>query len=282
MSVNNQAVKINSSEKKQYGRRRFNARYEVRTQLRLRDNLEKGFFRELRSIFNANAARIGNELSSGLQFNEDINNQRLGRELAESIDRNIRKVFEVFILYNIRTYDQSQKDLDFTTFGTAVTFERLYKEYFRDRVITFETLTRNQSRAIVRLIKRLREKENLSLPEIGKKITQQIRNFSIARAARIARTETHSAASHASHFYNKQVSEQLDQKLVKRWVSVSDGRTRDSHARANGQVRQMDEDFSINGTLMQYPGDPKGGPRNVINCRCVLVYVDEQDLDLID
>ena len=44
----------------------------------------------------------------------------------------------------------------------------------------------------------------------------------------------------------------------------------------------MDEDFSINGTLMQYPGDPKGGPRNVINCRCVLVYVDEQDLDLID
>ena len=102
------------------------------------------------------------------------------------------------------------------------------------------------------------------------------------RSARIARTETHSAASFASQEYNKKVSEQIGQTLYKRWVSVSDARTRDSHSRANGQVRAMDEDFEINGSLMKYPGDPRGGAKNVINCRCVVVYVDEEDLSLID
>ena len=42
-----------------------------------------------------------------------------------------------------------------------------------------------------------------------------------------------------------------------------------------------DEDFDINGTPMSFPSDPKGGAKNVINCRCVLVYVDEDDLSLI-
>jgi len=33
---------------------------------------------------------------------------------------------------------------------------------------------------------------------------------------------------------------------------------------------------------MKYPGDPRGGAKNVVNCRCVVVYVDEEDLSLID
>ena len=32
---------------------------------------------------------------------------------------------------------------------------------------------------------------------------------------------------------------------------------------------------------MKYPGDPRGGAKNVVNCRCVVVYVDEEDLSLI-
>ena len=115
----------------------------------------------------------------------------------------------------------------------------------------------------------------------NKEVKQTVRNFTTFRAARIARTETHSAASFASQEYNKKISTQLGENLYKRWVSVSDARTRDSHARANGQVRQIDDDFQINGALMKYPGDPRGGAKNVVNCRCVVVYVDEEDLSLI-
>ena len=43
----------------------------------------------------------------------------------------------------------------------------------------------------------------------------------------------------------------------------------------------MNQDFNINGSLMQYPGDSRGGAKNVVNCRCVVLYVDEEDLSLI-
>lgn len=266
---------------KSYRKRRFNTRFEVRKQLRLRNNLEKQFYKNLLTVFNRNAERVSSDISNGLQFNLEVNTQRLGIELQVVIDKNLRKIFESFINYNIETYDSDVKDLEFTTFGTVITFEQLYKNYIKDRDIVFATLSENQSRMILRTIRQLRE-QNLTLPQLTQEIKQAIRNFSIARAARIARTETHSASSFASHEYNKKIGSQLDQTLYKKWVSVADGRTRSSHANANGQVRSMDEDFEINGALMKYPSDPRGGAKNVINCRCVVVYVDEEDLSLID
>ena len=28
---------------------------------------------------------------------------------------------------------------------------------------------------------------------------------------------------------------------------------------------------------MSYPGDPRGGAKNVVNCRCVVVYLSDLD-----
>jgi len=266
--------------RKRYRQRRFNARYEIRHQLRLRNNLEKMFYRDLLRVFNKNADKVAVEMGMGLDYSPDANARLLGFQLLEIIDKNLRRIFENIIKYNITLYDPDKKDLEFTSHGSEITFEILYREYLADRTFIFETLTLNQSNAILKIIRQLRG-QNLALQDIEKGIKQAIKGFSPMRAARIARTETHSAASHASHFYNKKISDQLGQRLLKRWVSVGDARTRDSHARANGQVRPMDEDFQINGTPMSFPSDPKGGARNVINCRCVVVYVDEEDLGLI-
>ena len=68
--------------------------------------------------------------------------------------------------------------------------------------------------------------------------------------------------------------------MIKRWASTNDGRTRSHHSAANGQQRPMNEDFIVGGAPMAYAGDPKGGARNVINCRCVIIYADEQDVVL--
>ncbi len=267
-------------EKKAYRKRRFNSRFEVRTQLRMRDNLEKAFFKNIRAVLNKNTRRVSNELLYALDYDTDVNTVRLYNSLYPVIEKNLRKIFQTFIEYNISLYDHNSKNLEFTTVGTIVTFEQLFKEYLRERNIIFETLSANQSRQIMRTIRNLRD-QNLTLPQISKEVKQTVRNFTTFRAARIARTETHSAASFASQEYNKKISTQLGENLYKRWVSVSDARTRDSHARANGQVRQIDDDFQINGALMKYPGDPRGGAKNVVNCRCVVVYVDEEDLSLI-
>ena len=264
-------------QRKAYRKRRFNTRFEIKTQLRMRDNLEKGFYRSLKKELVNNGKRVSKELENALDFNSDINTIRLFNTLYPVIQKNLRKVFQTFIEYNISLYDPDQKDLEFTTFGQQVTFEQLFKEYLRERNIIFETLSANQSKQITRVIRQLRS-QNLTLPQISKQVQQSVGNFSAMRAARIARTETHSAANFASQAYNKKISEQLGETLYKKWVSVGDERTRSSHALANGQVRPLDDDFDINGAQMKYPGDPRGGAKNVVNCRCVVVYVDEEDL----
>jgi len=51
-------------------------------------------------------------------------------------------------------------------------------------------------------------------------------------------------------------------------------RTRESHREVNGQVRKIDEPFSLAGGLLQYPGDGSLGARlkEIINCNCVAAY----------
>ena len=99
-----------------------------------------------------------------------------------------------------------------------------------------------------------------------------------SRAALIARTETHNAASYANHAYHSQVRNDLGLTMVKRWVSTGDTRTRPTHASANGQTVPMDEKFLVGGVEMEYAGDPAGGASNNVNCRCVIVYADEDDV----
>ena len=60
----------------------------------------------------------------------------------------------------------------------------------------------------------------------------------------------------------------------KEWLATMDDRTRESHADLNGEVRELDKDFS-NG--LAYPGEPSGDPEEIINCRCTILPVFEQE-----
>ena len=61
----------------------------------------------------------------------------------------------------------------------------------------------------------------------------------------------------------------------KEWLATLDGRVRDAHAAADGQVVPMDEPFDVGGELMMYPGDSSLGASlgNVIQCRCTTIPV---------
>lgn len=60
----------------------------------------------------------------------------------------------------------------------------------------------------------------------------------------------------------------------KSWVTMGDGKVRDSHAEANGQKRKIDEPFTVGGYSLMHPGDTSMGASlsEVINCRCVTRY----------
>lgn len=61
----------------------------------------------------------------------------------------------------------------------------------------------------------------------------------------------------------------------KRWVSRHDSRVRHDHLNADGQTVPADGDFVVGGYSMQYPGDVSAPPEQTVNCRCVLLMLED-------
>lgn len=98
-------------------------------------------------------------------------------------------------------------------------------------------------------------------------IARNIGNVSGAplfRAKTIARTEGH-RIQQMSTVDAQQAAKAKGADVVKQWDAALDGRTRDSHRRVDGEIRELDEKFS-NGLM--FPGDPNGSAAEVVNCRC--------------
>ena len=86
-------------------------------------------------------------------------------------------------------------------------------------------------------------------------------------AMRITRTEMHRIQTKATmDACVKAKNKGAD--IARQWDASLDGKTRDSHRKLDGEIRELDEPFS-NGLM--YPGDPSGSAAEVINCRCALL-----------
>jgi len=111
---------------------------------------------------------------------------------------------------------------------------------------------------------------NLSVRDTAKLIRERLGGEVLKnRALLIARTETTSAANHSQYLTAKTAAIKLD----KEWLVRRDGRERQWHGAMNGKVVGLDDNFTVHGKPMLYPGDPKGGADNLCNCRCTVAYV---------
>lgn len=98
-------------------------------------------------------------------------------------------------------------------------------------------------------------------------IARNIGNVSgapLSRAKTIARTEGH-RIQQMSTVDAQQAAKSKGADVLKQWDATLDGRTRESHRRVDGEIRELDEKFS-NGLM--FPGDPSGSAAEVVNCRC--------------
>lgn len=86
------------------------------------------------------------------------------------------------------------------------------------------------------------------------------------RSARTTMTSAHSLGKLKG--YERAADMGIDVK--KQWLAALDSRTRGSHRHLDGEVVELDAEFS-NG--LKYPGDPDGPASEVYNCRCTLVPV---------
>ena len=247
------------------GRIKFSARKEVIEQQRLRQSFERKLSFSLINQF----AEIGSIARTEYLQRQavDLSSQLISQRIALILEPHYRTVIEAFGLRMLREQKQESQ------------FETLIRSYYNVfgleavRLISLST-----SRRLLRVMI-ANELDGLGVAVIADSIFEAMRGqYAKNRAAVIARTETHNAASYA----NNEVAKTMNiPDLEKQWVSVSDDRTRSAHAAMNGVVVPMDEDFQVPSDFgprpMSRPSDPRGGPANTINCRCVLLYITPED-----
>lgn len=102
-------------------------------------------------------------------------------------------------------------------------------------------------------------------------------NVGFNRAMRIARTEG-SRISNESAFEASKVAQEAGADIAKMWSAALDGRTRPHHRMLDGQIRELEEPFEVDGMEVMYPSG-FGRPAEDINCRCALLQRAKWALD---
>ena len=107
-------------------------------------------------------------------------------------------------------------------------------------------------------------------------------NVGFNRSMRIARTEGHriqiESAVDAQH-----AAKDAGADIVKQWDAALDGRTRPHHRMLDGQIRELDEPFEVDGMKVMHPSG-FGRASEDVNCRCALLQrarwaLDEEELN---
>lgn len=120
-----------------------------------------------------------------------------------------------------------------------------------------------------------------SIPKIASRM-QMVAEMDRKAAIRTARTAM-TGAENAGRVDGYKRARDMGIDMMQQWVATLDGRTRHSHRQLDGETVEVDGTFS-NGC--RFPGDPRGDPSEVYNCRCTLIASlkgferDLSDLDL--
>lgn len=124
--------------------------------------------------------------------------------------------------------------------------------------------------------------------DVAGQLAQSFKNTPFNRAynnsIRIARTEGHRIQNQSALDAQKKAkSKGAD--VVKQWDSTLDGATRDTHRLLDGQIREVDEPFEVEGKKADAPG-MFGDPAEDCNCRCCLLQrarwaLDDKELEVL-
>ena len=123
-----------------------------------------------------------------------------------------------------------------------------------------------------------------SFSEIARNISRH-GNVTMNKAYTIARTEGH-RITEQSRQDARQKAKEAGADVVKQWDSTMDKRTRETHVKLDGQIRELDEPFEVNGHKAMYPGG-FGVAKEDINCRCTALQrarwaLDEEELKVLE
>ena len=248
-------------------RRRVSEQREVLRIDRMRTLYERRLERALLGVFAIHAEQAAEEYD--LNRSIDVANVQLPRRLEQILFQHYRQVIDRF---GAEAMSLGQKQ--------SSPFERIIRTFLLERGAAAITNITQTTIAKARAIIIAAQEGGAGVEVVARALRKELGIFSRARSRAIARTETHNASTAA----NYEVAKELDiPGKRKKWGAINSSRTRSHHlAMLDRPPIPFDNDFIVpyRGTeyRMTGPGDPRGGPGNLVNCRCVLLVISESDV----
>jgi HK97 family phage portal protein len=226
--------------------------------------------KKTKELFNNELKQINALKSTKENYYKDITN------IIDKNKKNWQTLFVAFYIAVVKDFgEQTWRDVQKKKSIKAQTFD-VYDSAIKNYIKTVAAkkitgITKTSKDRIKNVVEKGLD-EGLEMSTIAGMVKNTYEeSFMIGRATTIARTEVIGASNYGS----LEGAKQSGADVKKIWIATLDERTRPSHADAGFHPPiKTDEYFNVNGTQMEYPGDPNGGDESV-NCRCAIGYVDE-------
>lgn len=118
--------------------------------------------------------------------------------------------------------------------------------------------------------------EGIDVDEIADRI--QSGGYADQLQQRHAQTHARTVVQGAAERGNHHAMQEADGVIGERWNVTNDGRARETHIDAGGQIVPINMPFVVGGERLMHPGDPDGPIGEIANCRCYATPVFEDDL----
>lgn len=223
---------------------------------------ESRFGREVRSILNNFISSfIKNELRVG---GLDWIWSRAGVALSKAYQRHAISAMSAMVdLLNSALQDAQKQG----TINQSDAFWSALVEYIESRTARMVSRVGETIKARLRELLRRGAEAGMSEEELTALIRSELA-MNAWQSQRIARTELHSAMQFAS----LEAAKSSGKFQTKEWITSQDEKVRHTHWGAHGEVVALNSFFQKTGESLEFPGDPRGTPGNIINCRCVMVF----------
>jgi hypothetical protein len=241
-----------------------------------RDSLERKYVGLFKTVLNREFKMLADKIDS-TNYNSESVLQAIEKEPIERLFIDLYKtVGVVFAKDSFNQLKAESQDLLFKEDKTDSWYEYL-KNYAKvkagTRITSITGETKKQAVKLIRTVLELSVEEGWGADVTARAIKKSLVTDGIEintwRALRIARTEIVTASNAGTQLG----AESLGVPLEKYWIATYDSRTRDTHLVVEQQnPKSMDEGFRVGEYLMEIPGDPDGGPEEVINCRCTIAH----------
>lgn len=152
-----------------------------------------------------------------------------------------------------------------------------------DRITEVWNTSKNQYLYSLNMATEQATNEGLGVEATTKRIQdlvkQNMGSINKWRARRIAQTELIGAGNWGA-YESMSEAEGMGATIKKRWVCNPGASKTERHALIpglHGQIRDINQPFDVDGEPLMYPGDPIGSGSNVINCKCTMVAIPEEE-----